>query len=815
MLKHCWNIAWRHLVKNRQFTLLNLAGLAIGLGSAITIFWWTGEERRVDAFLNPRLYQVLQNGTQDDGKIWTTGYTPDLLAPALKAEFPEIADVAVVKSPDLDGNATGIVTAAANSLKAREGYVTKNFFSLFGGRLVQGNLDQAFAPGNHILLSATLAKKLFHDNNPLGQPISWDRGASGNWNGTFTVAAVYADAPDNASQSFDCIFPHSIYAAKPGHDISWFSSNPATFVLLKPDVDPDAFNNKIKDFIRNKFKSGSQEWKWVGQLIAQRVKDRYLYNRYENGRPAGGRIEYVRLFSLIAIFVLVIACINFMNLSTAKALTRIKEVGIQKVVGARRTTLILQYLGEALLMTILALGLAILLIAFLRPGIEAITGKTLAFRLTPATVAAIIGITLFTGLLAGSYPALFLSRFSPMSIFKNTLPGNNRSSLIRKGLVVFQFTIAAGFIVSVLVIYNQMSLIQTHNLGYDRDHLIHFPNEGAIGGSQQAFLAELRTIPGVVRATEMEGDLLGNHSGGGGIDWPGKTGRVEFSGAYTGYDFLETMGLQLKEGRGMSRDYGADTAASAFVGAASPRSSSPVTFAGSVIFNETAIAAMHLKDPIGKTVTMWGAKKRIIGIVKDFHYESLYKPIGPFFIAFERNPANLVVRIRANATTATLAGITALYKKYNPGLPFEYSFVSEDYQALYKDEQRLSLLSRYFAAIAIGISCLGLFGLTAFSAERRRKEIGIRKVIGASLQNLVVLLSADFLKLIGIALLIAFPLSAWLMSRWLDNFAYRQPLGIGTFLIAGAGLFLCTIITISFQSIKAAVSNPIESLRSE
>ncbi|HEY4337818.1 MAG TPA: ABC transporter permease [Puia sp.] len=804
MFRNSWKIAWRHLVKNRQFTLLNLAGLAVGLSSAITIFWWVGEERNVDAFLNPRLFQVLQNHSLDDGGIFTHEGTPDPLAPALRSDFPEVADVAVVKSPDADGNARGLITAAGHSLKMREGYVTPNYLSLFSGRLIQGNPVQAFSPGNHVLLSASLAERLFHrTDNLIGQPIVWDRGASGNWNGTFTIMGIYADPPPNASQSFDLLFPHSIYLAKPGHDVGWFSSNPATFVLLKPGVDVDAFNVKVKDYIRDKFKPGSQEQKWAGELLVQRVKDRYLYNHYDNGHIAGGRIDYVRLFTLIALFVLVIACINFMNLSTAKALTRIKEVGIQKVIGARRSTLIGQYFGEALLMTILALGLAFLLITLLRPGIENITERTMSLGLNGTTIAAITSLTLVTAILAGSYPALYLSRFSPMAIFKGSSAVNTHrlfprllsAGWMRKGLVVFQFTIAAGFIVSVLVIYDQMSLIQHRNLGYNRDHVIHFPNEGAIGNSQQAFLAELRAIPGVVRSSEMEGDLLGNNSGGGGVDWPGKTNRVEFRGAYTGYEFAETMGLQLKQGRSFSSSYSTDTTA--------------------VLFNESAIAAMHLKDPIGKTVTMWGVKKQIIGIVKDFHYESLYKPIGPFFISFERNPPNILARIEGGNEPATLARIGALYKKYNPSLPFEYTFVNEDYQTLYKDEQRLALLSRYFAAIAIGISCLGLFGLTAFAAERRRKEIGIRKVVGASAQRLVLLLSTDFLKLIIVSLLIAFPITAYIMNRWLDNFAYHPHLGIGIFLISGSALLVITIGTISFQSIKAACANPIDALRRE
>ncbi|HVU98363.1 MAG TPA: ABC transporter permease [Puia sp.] len=796
MFRNSWILAWRHLVKNRQFTLLNLAGLAIGLASAITIFWWVGQERCKDAFLDPRLYQVMQNIPLDNGGTFTTESTPIPLAPALKSEFPEIADVAIVKFPDPDGNSHGIITAGRNSLKAVEAYVTPNFLSLFHYRLIQGDAQQAFAPGNRVLLSAGLANRLFHTtDNLIGKPITWSRGDEGKYNGSFTIAGIYASPPVTATTQYDILFPHAIYAAHPDNSVDWLSSSPATYVVLKPGADPGEFNKKIQDYIRDKYKAGSQERAWAAGLFAQRVKDRYLYNRYENGRIAGGRIDYIRLFSLIAVFVLVIACINFMNLSTANAIRRLKEVGIQKVVGANRSVLIVQYMGEAILMSFLAATLALGLIGLLRPGIEAIIGGHLAFHPTGANIAALLGITLLTGVLAGSYPALYISRFSPMSVLKGSNSTPRDTAWLRQSLVVLQFVISTGFIVAVFTIYRQMSLIQNRDLGYNREHIIQFPSEGAIGASQQAFLTQLRTIPGVIHAADVEGDLLGNHSGGGGIDWPGKVQRVEFAGVYAGFGYMETMGLRMQAGRVFSRAYPTDTTA--------------------VIFNEAAITAMHLENPVGKTVTMWGAKRHIIGVVKDFHYESLYKHIGPFFIALRPNNPNILACLQATSEKSTLTQIQALYKKYNPGLPFEYSFISEDYKTLYAPERQLSLLSRYFAGIAIGISCLGLFGLTAFSAERRRKEIGIRKVIGASVHSLLALLATGFLKLIGIAVCIAFPLTWWLLNRWLDGFAYRAHLGAGIFLTAAGSVVIITLLTISFQSIKAALANPIKSLRTE
>jgi len=380
-------------------------------------------------------------------------------------------------------------------------------------------------------------------------------------------------------------------------------------------------------------------------------------------------------------------------------------------------------------------------------------------------------------------------------VLKGKFVSGKRTIGLRSGLVVFQFFISIILIVSTTVVYNQLSYMRNKNLGYNKDNIIHFANEGSIGANEQLFITEAKRIPGVVNATNMEGDMLGNHSGGGGISWPGKTDRVEFAGLYVDFDFMETMGLQMKEGRMFSKNFMSDTSG--------------------VIFNETAIRMMHLKDPIGTPVQLWGLKQHIIGVVKDFNYESMYNNIGPFFICYSKNTTNIVVKIKAGAEKQTLAGLEALYKKYNPGLPFDYSFIDADYRALYVSEQRVSALSRYFAGIAILISCLGLFGLAAFTAQKRQKEIGIRKVIGASVSNIVTMLSKDFLALVCLALLIAMPLSWWVANAWLQSFAYRTSISPAVFIITGVSVLLITLFTISFQSIKAAMGNPVKSLRTE
>ena len=800
MFKNYVKFAWRNLLKDRQFSLLNLIGLSTGLACGLLIFLWISDERSVDTFQKngDRLYQVMENSPITDGGVSTMEHTPDLLGGALVREVPGIEEAVTIKFPDEDDNPKGILSMGESSLKARELFVTPNFFTVFSFRLLDGNKDQVFSDEHNVLLSDEIAMKLFHSTKDvIGKTIIWDRGSgsSKTFNGIYTVSGIFQAPPSNSSIQFDILFPHELYVAKTSDDINWQSNSPDTYVLLKKGVDVQQLRNKVKDFIKSRYKPGSEDLKWTGTLFLQRFTDRYLHNHYENGEVAGGRIAYVQLFSIIALFILVIACINFMNLATAKASHRIKEVGIKKVIGASRASLIFQYLSESMLMTLGSLVFAILIVFALLPGFRELTGKELRMDLDLGLLVALAGIALFTGLLAGSYPALYLSGFRPARALKGRLHAAAGESWIRKGLVVFQFAISMVLIVSVGIVYKQMELIQTRNLGYNKDNIIHFANEGKLQQNQQTFLAELRALPGVVSASDMEGDMLGNHSGGGGIDWPGKTERIEFSGLYIDYDFMQTMGLHMKEGRMFSRKFNSDSS--------------------SVIFNETAIAAMRLKDPLGKIVKLWGRQAPIIGVVKDFHYESLYNKVGPFFLSFRKNGSNNLVKIKAGMERETLIQIEKLYKTFNPGLPFEYNFLDEDYKALYASEQRVSTLSRWFAGIAVIISCLGLFGLATFTAQKRQKEIGIRKIVGASIRQIVILLSAGFLKLVCIALFVAFPITWWILRFWLSTFAYRVQMGPGIFLMASGAILFITFLTISFQAVRAAIENPVKSLAAD
>ena len=798
MFRNNFKIAWRNLVKDRQFSLLNLMGLSVGLACALLIFLWLKDETSIDKFheKDSQLFQVIKTSLNADGTIETHETTPALLAQSMALEIPEVEYAVSVVTEN-----TGILSTDGKYIKAKPQFVDTDFLNVFSYPLLSGNKADALSNKHGVVISDKLALKLFiSTNNITGKTLLWD-GEEEGLDGTYIVTGVIKTPPANASMQFDILFNYSLYydTYKEKYGLkNWYSNNPQTFLILKKGTGIEQFNRKIRDFANAKFKAAhGSVGKYEGIIIVQHYSDKYLHNHYENGVQAGGRIEYVRLFSIIAVFILIIACINFMNLATARASRRIKEVGIKKVIGARRTTLIFQYMVESMLMAFISLMVAILLVSLLLPQFREITGKDLHLYFDRGLISVALTITIITGLLAGSYPALYLAGFGPATVLKGKLSTSAGESWIRKGLVVFQFTISVVLIISVLVVYKQMELIQNRNLGYNKDNIIQFANEGKLRTNLGTFLSEVRKIPGVVNASSMDGDMVGNHSGGGGISWPGQIPGhgIEFDGLDVDGDLMETLGLKMNEGRFFSSQYGNED--------------------DKVIFNEAAITAMGLKNPVGQTVTMWGSKKQIIGVVKDFHFKSLYERVGPFFFRFSHNNGNVLVKIEEGKEKETIAKLGKFYKNYNLGLPFEYKFMDDDYQRLYASEQRVSVLSRYFAIVAIIISCLGLFGLAAFTAQKRQKEIGIRKIVGASVANITVMLSKDFLMLVLIAVLISFPLAWWVMNAWLDNFAYRVNISGWIFLVASASIIFLTLLTISFQSIKAAIANPVKALRTE
>ena len=790
MFRTNFTIAWRRLLNDRQFALLNILGLSTGLACAILIFVWVSNERNVDKYNvnDGRLYQVLLNSPASDGhSVSTADYTPGLLATTLAKEFPEVeAAVPVVTNPWHDKKS--VLSFGEKAITAGGPFIGGDFFRLFSFPLVTGNPQQVFRDKNDIVISTDLAISLFGTTRDvIGKVLQWDQK---DYIGSYRISGVFQKPPANATMSFDLAFNYALFLDKNQKLLDWRNNDPSTFVLLKKDAAVSTFNGKIAGLIKaHNAKAGSA-------LFAQRYSERYLYGAYENGRPSGGRIEYVRLFSLIAFFILLIACINFMNLSTAKASGRIKEAGIKKVIGAGRGALIRQYLAESLLLTTVSVLLAIGLALVGLPTFDTITGKQLHLSFDAPFTLALLAITVITGLVAGSYPALYCSSFKPAASLAGRLPNSIGETAVRKGLVVFQFTLSTLFIIGVLVVSRQMDLIQTKNLGYNRNNLLYF--RPAADSSLPDLLQRVKNTPGVLAAANFGQNMINRDGGTYDINWPGKDpdSKIVFTDLAIGYDFIETAGIKLVAGRSFSRQYGND--------------------ASGLIFNQAAIDIMGLKDPIGKTVHLWGEDHPIIGVAGNFHFQSLHETIRPCFFQLNSTAfaSNIMVRIAPGAEQAAIRRLEALYRTKSGGLPFEYTFLDDDYRRLYASESRVSALSNYFAVLAILISGLGLFGLAAFTAQKRQREIGIRKVIGAGVDNILLLLTKDFLRLTLLALLIALPAAGWLMNDWLHGFAYHVRLTPDLFIRAAAVTVFITLVSIGWQCIRAAWTNPVKALKS-
>lgn len=795
MLKSYFKIAWRNLLKDRQFTFLNLVGLSTGLACTLLIYLWVTDELNVDKFHenDVRLFQVLVNN-QNAGVIGTGTATPGLLAQALAKEVPGVK-YAAATVPTIGLKKTTL-SAGDHVTKAVGQYADKDYFNMFSWHLIQGKNAEVLADKNSIVLSKDLAMKLFNTtDNIIGKTVVWQQDKP------YTVSGIFEGTPANSSVQFDYVLPYEAFLDARPYEKDWENVDPSTYLVLDKDVDWHRFNKNIAGFLKTKSP------KSTNTLFLRPFSTGYLYDKYENGVQTGGRIEYVKLFSIIAAFILMIACINFMNLATAKAAGRMKEVGIKKVVGAGRATLMLQYLGESMLMCFISLTIAVVLVAFLIAPFNVITGKQLALHFDTRLILSVLGVGIFTGLIAGSYPAFFLSGFSPVAILKGKLKNSAGESWFRKGLVVFQFTLSVVFIISVLVVYRQIVFIQTKNQGFNKDNVISFDMEGKFSTPEQIraflsgvqnYLQEVKNIPGVISASSMDHESIIGDYGIIGLDWEGKDpgNNISFGNIGVNYGMIETLDMQMAAGRSFSRNLSSDSA--------------------EVIFNQAAIDRMGLKNPLGKTVRVWDKNRKIVGIVKNFHVGSLHENVIPFILRLE--PVEtfcILARIQAGQETRVIEQIRALYQKFNPGYVFDYKFLDQDYQAQYVAEKRVAILSRWFAGLAILISCLGLFGLAAFTAQKRQKEIGIRKVVGATVSNVLFMLTKDFLKLVGIAVLLAFPLAWWATGKWLQSFAYHINVGADIFLIAGSSIIFITLFTISFQGIKAAIANPMKSLKTE
>jgi len=792
MLKHNLLLLYRGFKRFRTTFLINLIGLSTGLTCVLMIYLWVKDELEMDKFheKEKRLYRVMVNNPNSE-EIETSPSTQAILAEALKEEVPEVENAVASTGAAVDLT----MTFGDRHIPVSCFFSDKDFFTIFSFDLVQGNPTQVLQDKKGIAISESTAIALFGSvDNAVGKIIEWQFPYGKD---EVFIAGVFKDISANSSMKFDAVLSFEIYKDLVGKEsLHWGNFGSSTFIVLKEGNDVATVNKKIKDFIKRK----AADVKVT--LFLAPYSEYYLYGTYINGVLVGGRIEYVKLFSIIGIFILVIACINFMNLATAKATRRIKEVGIKKAIGASRRTLIIQYLTEAMMMALLSLAIALLFVDLLLPQFNSITGKELDLRFNLGLVLSLVGITATTGLLAGSYPAFYLSRFSPSVVLKGSF--NSRRStlseiLARKGLIIFQFALSIIFIVAVTVVYQQVDFVQTKYLGYDKENIVYFKPEGRVTTNLETFLVEARKLPGVINASSIARSIVGaQNSTVGYFHWEGKDPNaiIPFEIVNSNYELIETLGLQMKEGRSFQRGFPQDTS--------------------SIIFNESGLEVMGLTDPIGKTFNLWGKDYRIIGITTNFHFESLHEKVKPLF--FKLDPAEaerIMIRMEPGKERSVVGALEELYKRFNPGYSFDYKFLDEEYQAQYNSEKRVATLSKYFAGLAIVISCLGLFGLAAFTAERRLKEIGIRKVLGSSSLGIVYLLSSDFTKVVVVSIAIALPISYFITEQWLAGFAFRITLLWWYFV--GAGFLAISIawLTVGMQAIKAAMINPVQCLKDE
>ncbi len=788
MFKHNLTISVRSYWRQKSTFLINLIGLSTGLACFLLITLWIKDELSMDKFhaQDEQLYQVMERITGPNS-IGTSTNTAGPVAATLVEELPEVLAGVTARTKSINPNTLSV---GEINLKANGLYATKDLFRLFSFELLAGTPDQVLADPNSIVLSESLAKRLFTQASAAtGQSLELAHESA------LTVAGVYKDPPSSSSLQFDYVLPFESWSRENTWVNEWRNSHPQSFLLLEQGTNIDHFNEKIADYVERKTEGEDSH----RQLFVRKYSDNYLYGGFENGVQSGGRIEYVRLFSLIALFILMIACINFMNLSTARATRRLKEIGVKKSLGATRGSLISQYISESTLLAFLSSVVALGIVYVVLPNFNLITSKELSIPFDGLTVGFLLLTILGTGLLAGSYPAIYLSSLKPILIIKGKLKSSWVELLVRKGLVVVQFALSVILIVSVWVVYQQIQYTQDKHLGYNRDNVLLIEKEGKMETpeSAQTFLAEMKRIPGVQGATSVDNTMTHSDWRTNSVEWPGKDpeDRTAFEIIQVDYDAIELLGMEMADGRTFSREFGSDTTA--------------------IIFNEAAIKHMGIENPVGMQLEMWGGSPEIIGVVKDFHYESLHEEVDPLIMYLGDRGRYMMVRIDGQRTNATISDIRNIYQDANPGFALDYHFLDDDYAALYAAENRVSTLSRYFAGLAVLISCLGLFGLAMFSAAQRQKEIGIRKVLGATYFQLIRLLSLDFTRMVGIAILIGLPVSYFLLKNWLNTFAFSIDLQWYYFVGAGLLALLIAWLTVLLQMTQATRVNPVESLRNE
>jgi ABC-type antimicrobial peptide transport system permease subunit len=789
MLRNFLKVAFRNLGRNKVFAAINISGLAVGMASAALILLWIQNEISHDRFHEKldRLY-IMYNRDQFSGQQWAWNSTPTLMATALRMDYPEVEDVSRVS------NSAFLCTVGDRKLTGNSNMVDSGFLQMFSFPLIRGDKSTALSKPFSIVVTQAFAKKMFGDDDAIGKTIRLDS------TDIFTVTGVLKDLPNNTLFNFEFLLPWSYMRKLKRDDNSWGDNTLQTYVLLKKGASQLNFDAAVRDITINHTK-GTKDPSTT-RVFSWPLARLWLYSRNENGHLVAGRMVTVRLFAVIAAFILLIACINFMNLSTARSEKRAREVGIRKVAGAGKMTLISQFLGESILLALFAGIIAWAIVQLSLGSFNLLVKKQLYLEYGDYRFWLYsLGFILITGVLAGSYPAFFLSSFRPASVLKGSFKAVNAAVNPRKVLVVLQFTFAIILIICTMIITRQINYAEARNTGYDRDRLVYSTLTGDTYKNYELIKQGLLNSGSAIAVTKSMNPITQRYSDSWGFSWPGSTkddSKLDFVRMSTDADFTKAMGITLLQGRDIDiRNYPADSNA--------------------VLLNETAVKKMRLKDPLGTLIRSDDEKWTVVGIVKDFIIESPYEPINPMMINGPSSWFN-VMHYKLNPARPVAEDLNRaeqIFKEFNPQYPFEYHFADEEYEKKFEDSKQTGTLAALFAGLTVFISCLGLFGLAMFMASTRMREIGVRKVLGASVVSITALLSKDFLTLVVIAFFIAIPVSWYAMNEWLHHYAYN--IGIEWWIFALAGILSVSIAlaTVSFQAIRSAIANPVKSLRTE
>ncbi len=783
MLRSYLKIAYRSLKRHKLHTVINIAGLAVGLAACIVIGLYIRHELSYDHFHEKaeRIYRVASEHSIVD-TYEGSALTPQLLAPTLGRHLPSVAEVTRVERSPFER----LVRVDDSAFyEGRFYFADSSFFEVFSFPFIRGNPATALNQPDAVVLTESMAEKYFPDDNPLGQTLSYESEAA------LTVTGVIKDVPSNSHLHFDFVA-----RLKPVHD-RWFMYSSYTYVVLQEGVSRAQVDEQLDRLVEGTINPQMEMGTFAG-IYLQPLTRIHLYSNLANEARPTSDVTYLHLFGAIALIILAMACINYMNLSTARSMQRAKEVGMRKVLGARRGRLIRQFLGESAVLTLLALVGAIGLVSLALPLMNEFAGTTLSLRDANLwmVAAGAIGGVLIVGVLAGSYPAFYLSRFHPVQSLRGGRMGGRSAAWIRKGLIVAQFTCAIGLLIATAVIFQQLTHLRTKRLGFDKEHVVVVSDRGrALRTSYGSFKDELLRSPHVVSvASGQSPDKDGGYFINAGSDE--NVLRLRLVGV--DFDYAETLDLNFLAGEPFSTTRQTDSTL-AFVA------------------NEQAVAALGWEDPVGNIFNrFWQGEGAVVGVVEDFHMRTLREPIQPILLMLEPGYSpTLLVRLEAGGVATGLEDLQNSWSRFVPDRPLFYSFLDDQLAALYQAEERLAQIFGLFALLAIFVACLGLYGLAAFTAERRTKEIGIRKVLGASVSGLVALLSTDFLKLAGMAFVIAAPIVYFAVQTWLQGFAYRIELGPWVFIGAGALALMIALVAVSYQALRAALADPVEALRSE